>query len=237
MGRLKTLEEWLPRAKEVHRGRYDYSKVDYKNSKVKCTIICKEHGEFLQSFEKHVTRKQGCPICGREKLINVRTVNKLLSKYKNLIQPEEYKLIPLSNGKFTKVDNEDFEKLKDINWYFSKTGYADNRKLGKLHRYVMKVSDNMFIDHINGDKLDNRRSNLRICSVQENNCNVDSRKGSSSHFKGVSFNKLSSKFEAYITHKGFREHLGLYDNEQEAALAYNKRAIELHGEFARLNII
>ena len=237
MGKLETLDERLLQAKEVHGDRYDYSKVVYKNSKTKCTIICKEHGEFLQSFEKHIIRKQGCPICGREKLINARTSNKLLSKYKDLSQPKEYKLIPLGNNKFTKVDNEDFERLKDINWYYTKTGYAHNKQLGKMHRYIMNPSKDMVVDHINHDTLDNRRSNLRICTIQENNCNTASREGASSHFKGVSFNKLSGKYEAYITHKGLREYLGLYDTEEEAGLAYNKRAIELYGEFAKLNII
>lgn len=155
-------------------------------------------------------------------------------KFKGLIQPEDYKLIPLTQGKFAKVDNEDFDKVKDINWCYTH-GYVKNLNLGYLHRFINNTEQGYLTDHINGDGLDNRKSNLRNCSKITNGQNSRKRKNTSSKLKGVSLNKNSGLYESYITKNKKRISLGYFRNEIEAAKAYDKKATELFGEFARLN--
>src|SRR5699024_2779496 len=193
-----------------------------------------EHGEFWQSYTKHVSGS-GCQVCGE--IIRKKSVtnNKLSKKFKDLIQPEEYKLIPLTQGQFAKVDNEDFDRLKGINWCAGPLGYVVNKKFGRMHRYIMDCPEEMVVDHINHDTLDNRKNNLRIATHRQNNFNRTTSHESSSQYKGVSWNNEAIKWSASIRLNGEQIHLGLFKNEKEAAEAYDKKALELFGEFAYLN--
>lgn len=159
------------------------------------------------------------------------------------------KQIPLTKGKFALVDVEDFDYLSQWKWHATKgnSGYyavrAERAGKGKqrtvsMARTIMKVTDwHINVDHINGDTLDNQKHNLRACSRQQNTCNRKSATGSSSKFIGVSLFRESGRWKAQIQKHGKRIYLGLYDTEESAALAYDRAASELHGEFARLNFI
>lgn len=103
-----------------------------------------------------------------------------------------------------------------------------------LHRMIMNAPSGVEVDHINGDTLDNRRCNLRLCTHAENQYNQRSH-GGSSKFKGVSWDKQSQKWHAYINKEYGRVNLGLFDDEEGAAFAYDVAARILFGEFARLN--
>lgn len=111
------------------------------------------------------------------------------------------------------------------------------------HRYYThRVIYQMFngevssvIDHINGNRSDNRIENLRAASTRSNNQNRSKSEGTSSKFKGVHFRKDRQKWQAQIKNDGVSIRLGCYFTEEEAALAYNKKAVELFGEFAKLN--
>lgn len=94
-----------------------------------------------------------------------------------------------------------------------------------------------FIDHINGDKTDNRIENLRLATAHDNAANKASAKGATSSYLGVSFKTASKAWVAQISKLGKKIHLGIFDNEIAAARAYNEAAIQLHGPFARLNQI
>jgi hypothetical protein len=159
------------------------------------------------------------------------------------------KKIALTQGQFAIVDDEYFEELNKFSWCLYKdhnTCYA-KRKLpaidGKkitlaMHRYILGLTDSkIFVDHINGNGLDNRRENLRVCTNSENLRNRSKQKNNSSGFKGVSWHKASQKYSAQI--KGIningKKHLGLYVCPIQAAKAYNEAAIKYHGEFAQLN--
>lgn len=108
----------------------------------------------------------------------------------------------------------------------------------RLHRIIMNVTDpKIFVDHINGNTLDNRRCNLRLCSHKENSRNQKLRKNNTSSYKGVFYNKKNNNYNAFCTVNGKREFIGCFKYAYNAALAYNNKAIELHGEFARLNEI
>lgn len=160
------------------------------------------------------------------------------------------KLIPLSQGKYAIVDAEDYERLMQWKWYRTTIGYAartmhfgykNGRKIKTditMHRFIMNTPKGMDTDHINGDRLDNRRCNLRICSHSENCKNLPIRKNlakKSSKYKGVSWDKKTKKWVAKIMVNRVHKILGYFCEESLAAHAYNKAATECHGEFARIN--
>jgi hypothetical protein len=158
------------------------------------------------------------------------------------------KEIQLSQGKVAIVDDKDYEYLSKFKWYasYSRSGFyavRSNRQGQKpshilMHRVILNAPLDKEGDHINGDTLDNRRCNLRLCSHSQNICN--SRKPTDSKtsiYKGVSLPKGYKRWKACIAINGRNKHLGFFSNELDAAKAYNKAAIELFGEFARLNVI
>lgn len=164
------------------------------------------------------------------------------------------KLIDVSTKKFpntfTMVDDEDYEEHNQWKWQYSgsecrkfyvrRTIHTPNKKYAvkKLHREIMKPKGLETIDHINGDTLDNRKCNLRICSRAENSMNLNKcKRKTSSIYKGVHWNRQKSKWKSVINKDRKVHHIGFFNNEKEGALAYNEKAKELFGEFARLNII
>ena len=152
--------------------------------------------------------------------------------------------IPLTQGKVAIVDVEDEPLVSRHLWCYSKRGYAvrnvnqgdGGRTLVSLHRFLMEVSEGAEVDHKNGNRLDCRkRCNLRLATTQQNTRNQTPQKGRSSRFKGVSLHRLSGKWHSYITISAKKIHIGVFDEEERAARAYNERAREWFGEFARLN--
>jgi hypothetical protein len=143
-------------------------------------------------------------------------------------------------GKFALVDDEDYEELMQYKWLVHSVGYAIASNNGKsiyMHRHILKPKGRLVVDHINGNKLDNTRKNIRVCTHQQNIMNYRSNKGLS-NYKGVDKVKLASdKWRARIRYNGQEFYLGLFDTELEAAKAYNTKAKELFGEFAHLNKI
>lgn len=104
-----------------------------------------------------------------------------------------------------------------------------------MHRAILVAPSGAEVDHINGNGLDNRRSNLRLATVNMNRWNMNGRR-SASTYKGVSLvPDGSGMWRARICFLSKKQELGKYDNEADAARAYDRRARELHGEFARLN--
>ena len=91
------------------------------------------------------------------------------------------------------------------------------------------------IDHISRDQTDDRIHNLRAATATQNGCNQKSHTGSSSKWKGVSYHKAKGNWRAYISYNKQVTYLGSFENEEDAAMAYNEAAMELHGEFAVLN--
>ena len=153
--------------------------------------------------------------------------------------------IELTQGKYAIVDDGDFDDLNQFNWCFHNSGYAVRgvRVSGKvtlqwMHRIITNCPADMDVDHINHDKLDNQKSNLRVCSTSENCHNQQMHSvAKTSRFKGVYFDKQANKWRAQIKLNNKNKYLGLFTNEIDAAIAYNNAAIELFGEFAYLNVI
>jgi hypothetical protein len=138
------------------------------------------------------------------------------------------------------IDKEDLDKVLSRFWCIEPFGYVistNKTNTITLHKFLMQTKDNEYLDHINGDKFDNRKSNLRICTKAENCRNSKMKSINTSGYKGVSWRKRDKKWSAIITVNYKNIGLGYYENKIEAAKAYNKAALKYHGEFARLNII
>lgn len=148
------------------------------------------------------------------------------------------KEIQLTKGRVTKVDDEDYVMLTNLGlrWCVN-DGYAFNGKLGRLHRYLLGAPQGVMVDHRNGDKLDNRRDNLRLCTNSQNQANRQTVCGKSK-FKGVVWQLRRNGdgfWKAGITVGGEHLYLGCFLTDLEAARAYNEAAVSHFGEFAWVN--
>ena len=162
---------------------------------------------------------------------------------------DQIRYIPLTRGLYAIVDAQDYEKLSQYKWHAQsdegrKTVYAARtiscRENGRrrsravlMHREIMKTLKGMVVDHINGNGINNRRCNMRNCTQFQNTHNCRPRKGGKSRFIGVDPHR--DKWRARVCYKGRKHHVGLFDDEVEAAKARDRKAVELFGQFARLN--
>lgn len=161
------------------------------------------------------------------------------------------KRIKLTQGKYTLIDDEDFEMVNKFKWHALKLRdkyYAgSNLKVSEnpakfktllLHRFIMNVTDKEIqVDHINHNGLNNQKYNLRKATFAQNRANKNSNKNSASKYVGVSKAATKGKWRAIIGKKTGNISLGTYKTEIEAALAYNEAAKIINGEFANLNKI
>jgi hypothetical protein len=108
-----------------------------------------------------------------------------------------------------------------------------------MHRIILKAPKDAHVDHINGDGLDNRKWNLRLCTRSQNLCNSSIKRNNTSGYKGVRLDKWIGykKWRAYIWTNGRQKYIGNFSCKNEAAKAYNETATKYYGEFAKLNII
>lgn len=154
--------------------------------------------------------------------------------------------ILLTQGKTAVVDDDDYIFLMQWKWSYNGRYAVRGEYLGifsgkykykmiRMHRIISNTPAKMQTDHINGNGIDNRRSNLRICTHKENLCNQQLQQGKSSIYKGVYRRKDKNKWQAYIHINDKSKYLGLFMNEIDAAMAYNESAIKYFGEFARIN--
>jgi len=155
--------------------------------------------------------------------------------------------IELTQNKYAIIDDEDFERVNQFKWYANySNGYwravrhikkdTGKRASQLMHRFIMNTSKGMDTDHKNHNGLDNRKSNLRICTHAENMMNQLPRKRKiTSEYKGVYWDRECKKWRTRIIPNNKHLHLGYFVNEITAAKMYDRKAKELFGEFACLN--
>jgi len=173
----------------------------------------------------------------------------LVLLYRRIRYGYPFRRIPLTQGKYAIVDPEDYERLNKYKWYAVKCGktfYASRTvRTGKnkkrinitMHRQILNPPHHLVVDHINHSGLDNRKANLRPATRTQNNMNrlCSKRKGSPSKYKGVIWHKSTKKWNVQICYNGKRRTIGYFDDEIEAAKAYDEAAKKYHKEFAVLN--
>lgn len=149
------------------------------------------------------------------------------------------KKIRLTRGQVALVDDDDYEYLSRFNWYCGSDGYAQRAFQGDkkifMHRVVNCTPPGYETDHINRNKLDNRKCNLRTCSNTENQLNKPVQKNNLSGYRGVCFSKKYGFWQAYISINHRVKWLGYFKDPIEAARAYDKKAFATYGKLVYLN--
>lgn len=146
--------------------------------------------------------------------------------------------VPLPSGLYTLVSAEDAPFVRGIAWHTIKGDdrlYVNSSSHGLLHRILLDAPDHLFVDHINGDTLDNRRSNLRLATPSQNAQNTAQHADSAAPYKGIYLHRESGMWAACLMVKGAKHSGGYFSSPEDAARAYDALAKEHHGRFARLN--
>ena len=146
--------------------------------------------------------------------------------------------IELTQDKYALIDDEDFCKIKNYNWYAAKHrdgGFKAvanvNGKTIYMHRLIMECPDGLVVDHKKHDTLDNRKSELRICTVSDNTKNIRKNNRNTTGYKGVMYRKERNAYTARITVDGKRLYLGYFRTPEEAYTAYCDASKKYHGEY------
>ena len=155
---------------------------------------------------------------------------------------EPIRLIPLTGirgrGQYAIIDDDDYDTISPYAWYLSgHTGetYVVTHLLGRLHR-VLLGTDAPMVDHWNGNHLDNRKINLRPCASSQNQHNGRRPRGlRTSKFKGVHLHAANQKWIAQIMIEKEKVYLGSFNTQEQAAQAYDQKALDVFGKFALLN--
>lgn len=159
------------------------------------------------------------------------------------------KIIPLTKGYESLIDDEDFEKVSKFKWHIFITRgkhnvyavFTDHSKSGdktiRMHRMILNAKKNDQVDHIDGNGLNNQKFNLRICTNSQNQANKSFNKNNSTGFKGVTYRENEDRYIAQITYNRKNYYLGIYKSPISAARAYNRAAKKYFKEFSKLNKI
>lgn len=151
--------------------------------------------------------------------------------------PDDIRRIPLGHGQYAYVDAADYEWLSQWKWHLF-NGYAVRCTGGKsilMHREIMPPPEGMIVDHRDGNRRNNYRTNLRICDFRDNARNMVKRPGCTSRYKGVSLDRRLGRWRAMIQFERRQIAGGYFDDEVEAAKVYDQAAVERFGVFARPN--
>lgn len=174
--------------------------------------------------------------CGCQRIISNKSRKKKM-KY-DLV--EDYVICTLTNGVSFMVDAIDFPNIQKYGWSYNRPRdyiFCNSKDIDcmPLSRFIMRCPKGYEVDHVNHNRLDNRRCNLRIATRSENQANSNSRRNSSSKYKGVSLCNQTKLWRASIQCGNKQCTIGRFKNEEDAAKAYDLFACRIHGEFAMLN--
>ena len=199
----------------------------------KCQCECGKYVDVVgRSLKSGNSKSCGC--------FQKESMSKATKRYNDYEIQEDYVIMYTIKGESFIVDLDDFWKVKNICWHTDKDGYARGYLNGKsifLHRYIMKCSDDMIVDHINHDVADNRKCNLRIVTISQNCMNRRLATNNSSGVTGVYLNKSTKKWESYIKAKGDRICIGRFTNIDDAIKARKEAEEKYFGEYSYDNSI
>lgn len=206
--------------------------------------VCKCACGTIRSVNRHDMVSGGTVSCGcyKSEMASVR-MSKVMHKT-NLIEDcgEYTKVLFFNTAKYALVDKEDYEKIKAYCWYYN-DGYvkANYRKghprINKLHRLIMSAEKNIQVDHINGDTLDNRKDNLRLCTGAQNVRNTHKlNSNNTSGYKGVFYDNTYNKWIATFMYKGKKKMLGYFNTAKEGAIAYDRKVRTITDPFLTCNL-
>lgn len=206
---------------------------DNEKQKWKCKCDCGNYC-FVSGTALRKNQTKSCGCLNLEKTIE-RNHNKKIYNIYDL--SGEYGIGYDSKGNEFYFDISDYDLIRDYTWRVNNKGYVvaiiGNKEI-KMHRLITNCNNDVFIDHIHGNRNDNRRSELRVCTQEDNAKNRRINNNNTTGAKGITI-LPSGKYFARIQCNGDRITIGTFDTIKEAADAYDKKAIELFGEYARLN--
>lgn len=179
--------------------------------------------------------------CGNEVIIPIKKIHYKLKSCgciennKNVyIEHENFFECVMSCGLSFKIDKDDYDKVSKQKWHYDGKYVKGNTNKTRLHRFILGEPDGV-VDHINGDCLDNRKVNLRVCGQWQNTMNRGAQKNNESGYKGVSYSNGMKGYYAQLSNGGQRYHIGYFKTPEEAAVEYDKLALKYFGEFAYTN--
>lgn len=195
-------------------------------------VCCVCGGVFSGHFD-------GKPYCNKHylRMKNNGTVELLGRKRTSIVQDhgDGNATVTTAKGQIILIDTTDIKAAERYSWCISKTGYAVANiggKVTKMHRYLLSVSaPQLVVDHINGNPLDNRRSNLRICSAAENGRNLKRKATNTSGYAGIRVTK-NNRYNVRITYNGEERHIGNFINLDDAVKARKQAELKYFGAFA-----
>lgn len=216
----KKINRWLV----LKFDRFDHRREAYWLCKCDCGSVKSVSGYSLRKGTS-----KGCKKC--------RQLHRYGSKYHI---KDDVAIFTTKNGIKFLVSVDDINKIKEYGWCVGNNGYVVahiKNKVTMLHRFLNREYDGKIIDHINGDKLDNRRENIRCANDFQNAQNQNISTRNTSGYKGAHFNTKEQKWQANIRAFNKTYSLGWFATKEQAALAYNEAAKKLHGKYACLNPI
>ena len=210
-------------------------------------LIVQEYAGLLPYGHKGKKRSHYRCICDcggerlvmRSDLMRNRTRSCGNCTQQSIVPENDYYRCFTKNGASFIFDEVDLELVKSHMWWVSSDdGYAITWLNGKNIRFThlqQSIPDGKYVDHINGDRTDNRRSNLRIVTKMQNNYNKAIKCTNTTGYVGIYYHKKNDKYVATLTHDGTKEHLGCFATAEDAARAYDTAARYYFGEFACVN--
>ncbi len=234
IGKIKDItEQRFGRLVVVERAEDYVQSSGHKLPQWLCKCDCGKEVVVLGSSltrKNHSTKSCGC--IQKEKVI------KNLKKYNTYNLTGEYGIGYTSKGEEFYFDLEDYDLIKDYCWHIDVHGYVvagySHYDSIKIHRLIINCPDGLTVDHIHGtsSRNDNRKSNLRIATIQENSMNCKIAKNNTSSVTGVHFNKNSNKWIARIGYQNKRINLGSFDNFDDAVRVRKEAENKYFGEFS-----
>ena len=226
--------------------------IDLTNKRFGRLVVINRAEDYISPKERHFVCWLCKCDCGNEVVVNgnslrrnstkscgclqKETVAKQSKKYNTYDLSGEYGIGYTSNGEKFYFDLDDYDKIKDYCWFNTK-GYicalCDNKRT-LMHRLITNCPDNMVVDHIGGEETrsDNRKQNLRICTISQNNMNRKMTNRNTSGVVGVSWDKNKKKWEATIRINKKQIHLGLFDNFEDAVATRKQAEEKYFGEYS-----